>query len=128
MAAAATAHVAMLAELSTTKITQAQKHDHDLSVVLTWCENNRFHEPSPTQLTGVSREVRHFAGEAASLVLVNDLLCRRSPAGDLQLVVPVGLRQAAVSSVHALPGGHQGVDKTYSKCAQRFTGLAFPPL
>ena len=111
--------------VSTDELHSAQASDPVLSIVLSWYDQGTgsFVRPPEDELSGSPAEVRRYAGDVSLLRFSNDVLFYSQPHEDtdlLLLAVPQELRKLAVQSVHCLPGGHQGQDKTLAKCRQRF--------
>ena len=107
-------------------ICSAQQADPVLRHVLAWYEHGTgsFVRPPEPDLVGVSYHVHRFLGDISLLRMVDGILYCCGPSDNdidsLLLVVPDSLHEQAVRSVHCLPGGHQGQDKTLLKCRRRF--------
>ena len=111
------------------ELSSAQHADPVLTQVLSWYDHGTgaFVRPPESSLIGQSRDVRRFAGDLSLFRMQDGVLYRVVPSDtdcdSFLLVVPDSLKDKAVTSVHCVPGGHQGQDSTLTRCRQRFYWL-----
>ena len=115
---------------SVSGLKDAQQSDPVLCHVLSWFDlgTGAFVRPPESSLSTLSQDVRRYAGDVSLLRMQDGVLYYLSQWNDtecdrLLLVIPDSLREQAVASIHCVPGGHQGQDKTLDKCRQRFFWL-----
>ena len=103
------------------EIGEMQREDKELNFIFNWLEKQEvpnedelFLSSSATKNYWINKELFFFSNET--------VLWKRDENSEAKvLVVPIALKEEILSLSHCLPSsGHQGQDRTFNRCKQRF--------
>ena len=105
---------------SRSAILEAQGQDDDLTLLLQWLKSQE--SPTEKDLSLSSPTTKNYWLNRQLFVVDSDGILWRKIDGDRKvLVVPSKLQTQAIALCHEIPAaGHQGVDRTLSRCKERY--------
>ena len=105
---------------SRSAILEAQGQDDDLTLLLQWLKSQE--SPTEKDLSLSSPTTKNYWLNRQLFVVDSDGILWRKVDGDRKVfVVPSKLQTQAIALCHEIPAaGHQGVDRTLSRCKERY--------
>lgn len=113
-----------IGRLDNENLIQIQEKDPILDILRCWKRENK--KPTWSDVAGKSIELKYYWNRLDSLILKDDMLCRRWESDDgreiqFHVVIPRTLVSFVLKELHdSVTGGHLGITKTLSRVKRRF--------